>query len=151
LVHSDRLTALAQSAREAADRGDFSAAMGSWREALGFLPAGSKQHQVIADKITELGQKVPSVAGPAPAPGKKSSTWQAATGLGAIGLLLWKLKALLGGLTKGTTFLTMLLSLGVYWTAWGWKFALGLVLSIYAHEMGHVIALRRYGFKATAP
>jgi Zn-dependent protease len=25
------------------------------------------------------------------------------------------------------------------------------VLSIYVHEMGHVIALRRYGFKATAP
>ena len=24
-------------------------------------------------------------------------------------------------------------------------FALGLVLSIYVHEMGHVIALRRYG------
>ncbi len=45
----------------------------------------------------------------------------------------------------------MLLSLGIYWTMGGWKFALGLVLSIYAHEMGHVIALRRYGFKATAP
>ena len=29
--------------------------------------------------------------------------------------------------------------------------ALGLVLSIYVHEMGHVIALRRYGFKADAP
>jgi Zn-dependent protease len=45
----------------------------------------------------------------------------------------------------------MLLSLGVYWTAWGWKFALGIVLSIYVHEMGHVLALRRYGFRATAP
>jgi Zn-dependent protease len=45
----------------------------------------------------------------------------------------------------------MLLSFGVYWAVWGWKFALGLVLSIYVHEMGHVIALRRYGFKASAP
>jgi len=45
----------------------------------------------------------------------------------------------------------MLLSLGAYWTVWGWRFALGLVLSIYIHEMGHVIALRRYGFRATAP
>ena len=34
---------------------------------------------------------------------------------------------------------------------WGWQFALGLVLSIYVHEMGHVVALRRYGFNATAP
>jgi Zn-dependent protease len=45
----------------------------------------------------------------------------------------------------------MFLSLGVYWTAFGWKFAVGLVASIYVHEMGHVAALRRFGFPATAP
>ena len=45
----------------------------------------------------------------------------------------------------------MLLSLGVYWTLWGWRFALGLVLSIYVHEMGHVIALRRHGIRAGGP
>jgi Zn-dependent protease len=28
---------------------------------------------------------------------------------------------------------------------------LGLVISIYVHEMGHVAALRRFGFRATAP
>jgi Zn-dependent protease len=45
----------------------------------------------------------------------------------------------------------MVLSLGVYWAAWGWKFALGLIGSIYVHEMGHVAALNRYGIKASAP
>src|SRR5688500_6713569 len=30
-------------------------------------------------------------------------------------------------------------------------FALGFVLSIYVHEMGHVAALRRFGLEATAP
>jgi Zn-dependent protease len=45
----------------------------------------------------------------------------------------------------------MFLSLGVYWAAFGWWFALGVVLSIYVHEMGHVAALRRYGIKAGAP
>ncbi len=45
----------------------------------------------------------------------------------------------------------MLLSAGVYWTLWGWKFAVGIVVSIYVHEMGHVQALQRYGIKATAP
>src|SRR5439155_143942 len=55
------------------------------------------------------------------------------------------------GLTKASTLFTMLLSAGVYWAAWGWKFALGVVLSIYVHEMGHVQALQRYGIKATAP
>jgi Zn-dependent protease len=65
--------------------------------------------------------------------------------------LLTKAKFLLLGLTKASTFLSMFLSLGVYWTAFGWKFALGLVASIYVHEMGHIAALRRFGFRATAP
>jgi len=156
LVHADRLASLADSAREAADRGDVTGALAAWREALVLLPAGSKQHQVISAKITQLGQNIPlstAAADPAagPAAGKKSPAAVVATSLGAVGLLLWKLKAILLGLTKGTTLFSMLLSLGVYWTVWGWKFALGLVLSIYVHEMGHVIALRRYGFKATAP
>jgi Zn-dependent protease len=152
LVHAELLESLAQRARTAGDRGDVTAALAAWREALALLPTESRQYQVIAAKITELGQHIP--AGPVTAAkdaGKKSPAALIATSLGAAGLLLWKLKALLFGLTKGTTLLSMLLSLGVYWTAWGWKFALGLVLSIYVHEMGHVIALRRYGFKATAP
>ncbi len=71
--------------------------------------------------------------------------------MATVTLAFWKLKVILLGLAKGTTFLSMMLSLGVYWTIFGWKFALGLVLSIYIHEMGHVIALRRLGFQATAP
>ena len=34
----------------------------------------------------------------------------------------------------------MLLSAVVYWTIWGWKFAVGVVLFIYVHETGHVQA-----------
>jgi Zn-dependent protease len=45
----------------------------------------------------------------------------------------------------------MLAYFGVYWEIWGWKFALGLVLSIYIHEMGHMAVLHRYGVKTTAP
>ena len=66
-------------------------------------------------------------------------------------LLLTKGKFLLLGLTKMGTLLTMLASLGVYWAMYGWAFALGLIVSIYIHEMGHVAAIRRYGFPASAP
>lgn len=66
-------------------------------------------------------------------------------------ILLSKGKILLLGLGKAQTFFSMLLSFGVYWTMFGWPFAAGLVLSIYVHEMGHIVALRRYGIKATAP
>jgi Zn-dependent protease len=45
----------------------------------------------------------------------------------------------------------MLLSFGVYWTMYGWKFAAGLIACIYVHEMGHVAALKRFGIPATAP
>ncbi len=152
LVHADTLSSLSQTAKEAEASGAIPDALAAWRTMLDLLPTGSKQHQAITAKITELGRDIPFDVVPAskPADGKSPAS-KAAAGLGAIGLMLWKLKALLLGLTKGTTLLSMLLSLGVYWTIWGWKFALGLVLSIYVHEMGHVIALRRYGFKASAP
>ena len=153
LVHADQLNALAQVAREATQRGDLATALGAWREALVLLPDGSRQQQVIAAKITELGQQV-SAGKAAPPNGSntpKSLGSKIASGAGAVGLALWKLKTLLLGLTKASTLFSMLLSLGVYCAIFGWQFALGLVLSIYVHEMGHVITLRRYGFKATAP
>ena len=62
----------------------------------------------------------------------------------------WARRALLG-LTKAGTVASMFASVGLYWTQWGLSFALGLVLSIYVHEMGHVAAIRRYGIAATAP
>src|SRR6185295_15634917 len=40
---------------------------------------------------------------------------------------------------------------GVYWSMHGWPLALGLVLSIYIHEMGHVAMLRHLGIDASAP
>jgi Zn-dependent protease len=160
LVHSDRLKALAETATNSANPVD---ALVAWREALGLLPPGTRQYDTIQAKITELGKVVDTAPSPPPSTTKTDGRWAGrAAGLGAIGLILWKFKAflllaltkgkiLLLGLTKASTFTTMLLSFGVYWTAFGWPLALGLVLSIYIHEMGHVVALMRYGVKATAP
>lgn len=153
LVYADHLNALAATAKAAADRGDLPTALANWREALPYLPAQSRQYQIIADKITDLGNRVPSSAMPQAGPktSPQSTVKKAASGLGAIGLLLWKMKVLLLGFGKASTFLSMLLSVWIYAKIWGWPFAVGFVLSIYVHEMGHVIALRRLGFKATAP
>jgi Zn-dependent protease len=71
-----------------------------------------------------------------------------------IALLLFslgKLKFLLLGLTKLSTFVSMFAFFGVYWNLYGWPLALGLVISIYIHEMGHVAMLRRLGIHAGAP
>lgn len=155
---------MAEIAREATARSDSLAALSAWREAIELLPADSRQHAVVAATIEKLSKIVNNGSTPSAktSPAGTSPGRKAAAGLGALGLLLWKLKfivlliltkgkLLLMGFTQMSTLLSMLLSLGVYWSVWGWKFALGLVLSIYIHEMGHVLALRRFGFKASAP
>jgi Zn-dependent protease len=72
----------------------------------------------------------------------------------AIVAFLAKIKAILLLLPKVkllATAGTMLVSIVAYATIWGFQFALGFVILILIHEMGHVIALRREGIKATAP
>jgi Zn-dependent protease len=62
----------------------------------------------------------------------------------AILLLLPKLKVF-------TTSATMLVSIAAYALIWGWAFAVGFVLLLLLHELGHVIQLRREGIDASAP
>lgn len=50
-----------------------------------------------------------------------------------------------------TTLGTMFISVAAYALAFGWPFAVGFVLLIFVHEMGHVIQLRREGVEASAP
>src|SRR6266481_1091722 len=140
LVHAEELKRLAAAAEGAEQAGDASAALAAWREALDLLPADATQHQVVSARIAALSRSLD--AGPAGAK-HGSGLGKGAAGVGALGALLFKFKfalmfvltkakLLLFGLTKASTFFSML-------------------LSIYIHEMGHVQALQRYGIKATAP
>jgi Zn-dependent protease len=68
--------------------------------------------------------------------------------------LLAKLKSILlilGQVKLLATAGTMLVSVVAYATIWGFSFALGFVILLLVHEMGHVVALRREGIKASAP
>ena len=49
------------------------------------------------------------------------------------------------------TFVTMLLSLGVYAAAFGLPFAVGFIALLFVHEMGHALVLKQQGVRATAP
>lgn len=167
LVHAVRLKDLARQAREAEGENRLRESLELWRESLELLPPGSRQHSTISEKCAELSRQL-DTAGDGAESGsagraKSSGGWKkAAGGLAGLALLIWKFKFvasflvtkakfLLLGLSKGGTFVSMLLSFGVYWTAWGWKFALGIVASIYVHEMGHIAALRKFGIKASMP
>jgi Zn-dependent protease len=60
---------------------------------------------------------------------------------------------LLSGLKWGklaTTGGTMLLSLAVYATIWGWPYAAGFIALMFAHEMGHYVAARQCGLNVGA-
>lgn len=74
--------------------------------------------------------------------------------LAAMGFLLWKFKAVAAAAFKFKIFTTsasMLVSVAAYSWIWGWRFAVGFVLLLLVHEMGHVLELRRQGVPASAP
>ena len=63
-------------------------------------------------------------------------------------LMLFKF-AKLGPLLKSAGF--MALSVGVYALLFGWWYAVGIVLLLLAHEMGHYVAARRLGMNVGLP
>jgi Zn-dependent protease len=97
---------------------------------------------------------------PSPDPGGDPKPWykRAGSGVAALAILIVKFAAkikvvllLLPKLKILTTSGSMLVSVAAYSLLWGWKFAVGFVVLLFVHEMGHVIALRREGIKASAP
>jgi Zn-dependent protease len=94
-----------------------------------------------------------------PGSGRRRFDWKRiGPALGAAGLLLVKfgakLKLLLVALPKlklFTTSASMLVSIAAYAWIWGWTFAVGFVLLLLLHELGHVVQLRREGVEASAP
>lgn len=155
LVHAEKLKQLAASADAAAGAGELEQARERWERALRFLPPDSRQHALIQGRVDELAKRIESVAsaGESPPRAEGGSWWKKGIGAGVtvVLLLLGKLKFLLLGLTKASTFFSMFAFFGVYWSPHGWPLALGLVISIYIHEMGHVAMLRRLGIAASAP
>jgi Zn-dependent protease len=78
-----------------------------------------------------------------------------AAGAGAaVAALLAKAKGLLLLLPKLkllATFGSAVVSIAAYALLWGWPFAVGFVVLLFLHELGHVIQLRREGISASAP
>jgi Zn-dependent protease len=146
LVYSEKLTELARRAQVDEDAARFSEALAAWREALQYLPPGTRQFETVRTKVAALSGRMDAAP--------RLPWWKRASSLGPVGVLaglLGKAKFLLLGFTKLGTLLSFAASLAVYWALWGWRFAACFLLSIYVHEMGHVEALHRYGIPASAP
>jgi Zn-dependent protease len=69
----------------------------------------------------------------------------------ALGFLIVKFGGFLLKFKVLTTGASMLVSVAAYAWLWGLPFAIGFVILIFVHELGHVIELRRQGVPASAP
>lgn len=151
-MHPAEFEELSRQARARQTSGDLTGAIELWRRALQFLPPESAGAQALRDKIAHLGRAyIPPAGEP-----KHQHPWIKKLGpLGAIAVAAIKFKTvILLLLTKALQFkalLSMLAFFGVYWAAYGWRFAAGLVIGIYLHEMGHVWMLRHYSMRASMP
>jgi len=85
----------------------------------------------------------------------RTRNWRRWAGpLAFLAILATKLKWLVLAVTKIKFVgagLSALVSVGAYALIWGWQFAVGFVVLLFVHEMGHVLQLRREGIPASAP
>jgi Zn-dependent protease len=152
LIYGDRLKQLAATAEQHEAAGNTEQAVEQWNAALRLLPTQSAQHETIRRRVSALA--VARTQAPASKPANPNApAWRRwASGVGATLLIvLGKLKFLILGLTKLSTLLSMFAFFGVYWHLYGWPLAAGLVISIYIHEMGHVMEIKHLGLAAGAP
>ncbi len=74
--------------------------------------------------------------------------------IAALGFLIWKLKFVFAAIFKFKLFTvagSMIVSIGAYALLWGWQFAVGFVLLLLVHELGHVLEAKRQGLPVSAP
>ena len=80
-----------------------------------------------------------------PEPAWKSVLRRLWAPIAAFGFLVWKFKFAVFAIFKFKLFTvagSMLVSIAAYALLWGWKFAVGFVLLLLVHELGHVLELR---------
>ncbi|MCW2973549.1 MAG: peptidase [Thermoleophilia bacterium] len=97
------------------------------------------------------------LAGPTPAPHEvPRRTLRSVLGpLGFIGVALLKFGKIAFIAVKGLKFFgtafSMLVSIAAYSLFYGWPFAVGFVVLLLVHELGHAVQLKREGIASSAP
>ena len=76
-------------------------------------------------------------------------------GLGVVGILLFKFKAAIFAIFKfgwlAKSFLSIILTIGIYSMFFGWPYAVAIVVLILIHEGGHFIWMQALGLNPKAP
>ena len=145
IIYSGHLRALALQATTAETEQHFEEARTLWRQALEWLPPGTKQTEAVDARLAALDAKTQSQD-------DFRAKWTKRLGpLAPAFFFLVKAKSFLFLLFKAKFLLSFVGFFGIYWVLLGWKFGLGMTLSILTHEMGHYVAARRRGLKVDLP
>ena len=116
-----------------------------WREALRWVPEGTKQAQAVQQRMELLESRLRGIA-------DWKTKWSKRLGpLAPVLFFLAKLKTYFFLLLKLKFLLSFVGFFAIYWAIWGWKFGLGFAVAILIHEMGHYVAARRRGLKVDLP
>lgn len=116
-------------------------------------PAEHARRARELEHLRAVYESLQTPSSPAATASKRSGLVWGGAAVAAATFLVGKLKllGLLAGVLKLKTLLTMLLSIGVYAMEWGISFAVGFVLLILVHELGHAVAMKREGIPTGAP
>ena len=153
-VNKLRMNDLQQQARAFELSGNRAEAIRAWGQLLALLPPDARQRPAVEGELRRL-QGANAVIAPAPiAPtptGAQGKRGLLGTAGAMVMIALSKAKLLLLGLTKFKTVASMVVMAAIYTSFYGWTFAVGIVLLIYVHEMGHMIAIRARGLDSSWP
>jgi Zn-dependent protease len=141
LVYREHLRELSSRAT-ALEVSDPAGAAALWQQCLSLLPNNSGQYQTIVARIARLNPPRPQPHAPSQPesttgahPKQQQQQQQTQTLARAVSI----------------TFVSMFVSALVYAQIADWWFAVGLVLSILVHELGHSLACLRWRIRATPP
>ena len=116
-----------------------------WREALQWVPEGTKQALAVQQRMELIETRPRGIA-------DWKTKWSKRLGpLAPVLFFLAKLKTYFFLLLKLKFLLSFVGFFAIYWAIWGWKFGLGFAVAILIHEMGHYVAARRRGLKVDLP
>lgn len=145
IVYSAHLKQIATVAMQQESEQQWIQARDTWRQALAWLPEGTKQSIAVVERLGLLDARL-----------RARDDWRArwTRRLGPLApafFFLAKIKTFFFFLMKAKFLLSFVGFFAVYWALFGWRFGLGFTLSILVHESGHYVAARRRGLKVDLP
>lgn len=149
LIHGAELDALAREARALEAKAEFPQAREIWNRALALLPPDSKQAAWVNDRLSALEA---SLSAQQYAKSQPDHVWARKLGpLAPLAIILAKSKGLLFAIFKLKFLFSFFTFIALYVAMFGWRYGVGIAVSILIHEMGHFIDIKRRGLPAEMP